>query len=89
MVRIARLAVAEQSRTVARTLQQRKACRFAEADALAGRVERPTWLRRHQLQRIEAEEHAVAERVDTTDNSGVCKAEPHQSLGLRENFGAR
>ena len=44
---------------------------------------------RDERQRVEAEQHAAAQRVDAADDRGIGEAESQQPLGVREHFGAR
>ena len=84
VVRVARFAVAEQRtdrRRRRRALEQREAGRLADADAAALGVERPARLGRDELERVEAEQDAAAQRVDAADDRRVGEAEANQPLG--------
>jgi len=75
VVRIARLTVSQEPRARAFALQQRKACRFPQADAAATQIERSTRLRRHELERVEAEQYAAAQGIEVADQ-GIVRQDP-------------
>ncbi len=91
VVRVGRFAVADQARRarIAIALDQREAGGLADRDALACGIERTARLRRDELERIETEQHAVAERVDAGEDRGIDDAEPDHALGLGEDLRAR
>ena len=68
-------------------LEHRKAAGFAEREPIAGRVERPARLRRHQSQRIEAVQHAAAQGVDAADQGGIGEPGFDQPCRLCEHLG--
>ena len=77
VVRVAGFAVAEQLQRVARlarAFEQGEAARLAEREAVARGIERSARLRRHQPQRVEAEQHAAAQGVDAADHRGIDEA---------------
>ena len=88
VVGIARFPVPQQLQGAAAGLQQRKAGRLADADAVSLRVERPACARRQQRQRVEAEQHAVAQRVHTADHRRIHQAQAHPTFSLRKHLGA-
>ncbi len=51
-------------------------------------VERPARFGRDQLQRVEAEQHAVAQGIDAADHRRVDQAEADHPLGAGEHLGA-
>ena len=52
-------------------------------------VERPARMGRDELERVEAEQDAAAQRVDAADDGRVDQAEPEQPLRRGEHLGAR
>lgn len=92
MVRVAGFAVAVQPqrgiRCGGRAFEQRKAAGLAQAQADPARVERLAHLRRHHLQRVEAEQHAAAQGVHAADQRRVDHIGLHQPRRLGEHLGA-
>jgi hypothetical protein len=91
VVRVGGFAVAEQARRarVAVAFEQGEAGRLADRDAVAARVERPARLRRDEFERVEAEQHAAAQRIDAGEDDRVGEAEPDQAFALGEDLRAR
>src|SRR4029079_15807581 len=73
VVRVRRFAVADEARRarIAVALDDREPGRLADRDAVARRTERPAALRGDELERVEAEQDAVAERVDAGEDRGI------------------
>ena len=69
--------------------EQGESAGLAQRQAVARRIERTARLRRHQFQRVEAEQHAAAQRVDAADHGRVDQAQADQPLGRGEHLGAR
>ena len=91
VMRVARLAVAEQAKRglAVVALEQGEAGRLADADAAALGVERPARLGRDELQGVEAEQDAAAKRVDAADDRRVDQAQAKHPLGAGEHLRAR
>ena len=91
VVRVAGLAVADQPWRVGRhagAFQQRETGGLADRDAVARGVERAARFGRHQLQRVKAEQHAVAQGVDAADHRRVDQAQADHPFGVGEHLGA-
>ncbi len=92
VIRVGRFAVADQARralvAVARSTIAKPAASPIEMPLRAGSNGRHG-CERDELERVESEQHAVAERVDAGEDRGVDRAEPDHALGLGEDLRAR
>ena len=92
MVRIARLAAAEQAqRRVGMHIdafEQRKARRFSDRNAAPRRIERAAWCGRYEFERVEAEQRALAQRIHAADDGGFHQAKTDEPFGAGKHFGA-
>jgi hypothetical protein len=60
----------------------------SDRDAVARGVERPARLGRHQLQRVEAEQHAIAQAIHAADHRRIDQPEADHPLGIGKYLGA-
>jgi len=91
VVRVAGFAIAAQLQSafvVDRAFQRRESAGFAQRQAVAACVERAARQRRHQAERVEAVQHAAAQRIHAADQRRVGEPGFDQARGLREHLGA-
>ena len=88
VVGITGFAAAQQTRALLTSLQECKGGCLAQVDAAPVRVKRAARFRRHELQGVEAKQHAAAQGVNATHDHRVCQAQSQQTFAGGESFGA-